>query len=61
MNATLTNGGKVHLVNGGTTRCGVGKGRKSVQWQMELGDVTCLRCVKLKQADERKHVQAPHD
>ena len=57
MNATLINGGKVHQVNDGATRCGVGKSRTRVQWQMELGEVTCLRCVKLKQTEERKQAQ----
>ena len=57
MNATLTNGGKVHLLRDRAARCGVGKNSKRRQWQMELGDVTCQRCVKLKQADEGKNVQ----
>lgn len=58
MNATLTNGGKVHQVTNGATRCGVGKRRTPVQWKMELGEVTCQRCLKLKQADERKVAQS---
>jgi hypothetical protein len=57
MNATLINGGKVHQVINGATRCGAGKGRKSIQWQMELGDVTCRRCVKWIRADGRKEAQ----
>ena len=61
MNATLINGGKVHQVNNGATRCGVGKRRAPVQWQMELGEVTCGRCVKLAQADGLKEPQAFHE
>jgi len=57
MNATLFNGGKVHRMLDGVARCGVGKNRKRGQWQMELRDVTCMRCAKLKQADERKRAQ----
>ena len=58
MNATLFNGGKVHLVVNDATRCGVTKGRKSIQWQMELGDVTCRRCVRLSEKDSRKGEQS---
>jgi len=43
VNAPLFNSGKVHQVTNGATRCGVGKRRTRVQWQMELGEVTCLR------------------
>jgi len=57
MNATLMNGGKVHLVINDATRCGVAKGRKSIQWQMELGEVTCRRCVKLNEKDGGKGAQ----
>jgi hypothetical protein len=53
MNATLFNGGKVHWLLDLAARCGVGKRRQRRAWQMELGAVTCLRCVKLKQADEK--------
>jgi len=48
MNATLINGGKVHRLQDGFARCGVGKNAKTRTWQMELGDVTCQRCVKLE-------------
>jgi hypothetical protein len=61
MNATLINGGKVHQVNNGATRCGVGKRRTSVQWQMELGDVTCGRCVRLNKAYPSKSAKEKAD
>jgi hypothetical protein len=48
MNATLFEGGKVHWLSGLAARCGVGKGRKRREWQMELGEVTCQRCAKAK-------------
>ena len=48
MNATFFNGGKVHRLNDGAARCGVGRNFKKRAWQMELGDVTCRRCVKLE-------------
>ena len=48
MNATLINGGKVHRFSDGVARCGVGRSAKKRAWQMELGDVTCQRCVKLE-------------
>jgi hypothetical protein len=54
MNATLINGGKVHRWRDGFARCGVGRNAKTRTWQMELGDVTCQRCVKLNEADGRK-------
>jgi hypothetical protein len=57
MNATLINGGKVHRLQDGFARCGVGRNAKTRSWQMELGDVTCQRCVKLKEADGRKKAQ----
>jgi len=57
MNATLFNGGKVHRMLEGVARCGVGKRRQRAQWQMELGDVTCRRCVKLNEKDGRKEAQ----
>jgi hypothetical protein len=57
MNATLINGGKVHRLNDGAARCGVGRHTKRRAWQMELGEVTCQRCVKLLTADGRKEAQ----
>jgi hypothetical protein len=53
MNATLFDGGKVHRLAGLAARCGVGKSRPRRDWQMELGELTCLRCAKSLQADER--------
>lgn len=53
MNATLFDGGKVHRLASLAARCGVGKSRQRRDWQMELGDVTCLRCAKSLQADEQ--------
>lgn len=44
MNATLINGGRVHWLPAKSARCGVGKNRERGQWQMDLGEVTCLRC-----------------
>ena len=52
MNATLFDGGKVHRLLGLAARCGVGKRRSRRAWQMELGAVTCLRCVRFKQKDD---------
>lgn len=54
MNATLFNGGKVHWLRDVAARCGVGRNCKKRTWQMELGDVTCQRCVRLKRIDGRK-------
>ncbi len=48
MNATISNGGKVHRIIDGVARCGVGRNAKTRTWQMELGDATCQRCVKLE-------------
>lgn len=47
MNATAFEGGKVHLLRDQAARCGVGKPPKHSQWQIELGEVTCRRCVRL--------------
>lgn len=64
MNATLINGGKVHRIIDGFARCGVGRNAKTRTWQMEIGDVTCLRCMKLERveaAQGRKEVQPRMD
>jgi hypothetical protein len=55
MNATLFEGGKVHQLLASAARCGVGKRRKRREWQMELGDVTCLRCAKAKAVEPPGH------
>jgi hypothetical protein len=57
MNATLINGGKVHRLHNGFARCGVGRNAKTRTWQMELGDVTCQRCVKLEKTEGHKEAQ----
>lgn len=54
MNATLSNGGKVHRLVKGQARCGVGRNAKTRSWQTELGEVTCGRCVRLEKMDGRK-------
>ena len=53
MNATLINGGRMRWLPDKSARCGVGKGRMNGQWQKELGEVTCRRCVKLKLHDAK--------
>lgn len=57
MNATLIEGGKVHGLMDRVARCGVGKNRERGEWQMELGEVTCRRCVKLQRSDAHKQAQ----
>jgi hypothetical protein len=57
MNATISKGGKVHLLTDKVARCGVGKHSQRRQWQTDLGEVTCQRCVKLTEADGRKKAQ----
>ena len=54
MNATAFNGGKVHLLTDQAARCGVGKHPNHRQWQADLGDVTCRRCIKLVMDDGQK-------
>ncbi len=54
MNATAFDGGKVHLLTDQAARCGVGKHPEQRQWQMDLGEVTCQRCVKLVKGDDQK-------
>jgi hypothetical protein len=54
MNATAFNGGKVHLLTDQAARCGVGKHTKYSQWQTDLGEVTCRRCVKLEAFDRQR-------
>ena len=54
MKATAFNGGKVHLLTDQAARCGVGKHAQRCQWQTELGEVTCRRCLKLVQGDRQK-------
>lgn len=57
MNAALFNGGKVHLLTDQVARCGVGKHSTHRQWQTDLGEMTCQRCVKLERIDGRKRTQ----
>ena len=54
MNATAFEGGKVHLLTELAARCGVGKHAPRSQWQMDLGDVTCRRCVRFQLVDQRQ-------
>jgi hypothetical protein len=54
MNATACDGGKVHLLTDQAARCGVGKHTKHRQWQTDLGEVTCQRCIKLVKHDGQK-------
>ena len=54
MNATAFNGGKVHLLTDQAARCGVGKHAQYKQWQTDLGEVTCQRCIKLVKSDGQK-------
>lgn len=51
MNASACEGGKVHLLTEQAARCGVGKPPRHGRWQMELGEVTCRRCVRLRASD----------
>ena len=51
MNATAFDGGKVHLLADQAARCGVGKPPKHRPWQIDLGEVTCRRCVRLRSTD----------
>ena len=54
MNATAFDGGKVHLLTVRAARCGVGKHARHSQWQTELGELTCRRCIKLVKGDGQK-------
>jgi hypothetical protein len=54
MNATAFDGGKIHLLTDQAARCGVGKHPEQRQWQTDLGEVTCQRCVKLEAFDRQQ-------
>lgn len=54
MNATISNGGKVHRIIDGYARCGVGRNATTRTWQTEFGDVTCGRCLRLEKAKATK-------
>ena len=54
MNATISKGGKVHLLADQVARCGVGKHSQRRQWQTEFCAVTCQRCLKLRLVDQRR-------
>ncbi len=63
MNATLPTRGRVHWMRDGAPRCGGGGHGKHGPWQMDLGDVTCRRCLTLV-AWDRSHEargQARHE
>lgn len=47
MKATLPNGKRVHQMRNGAPRCGGGRHGRRGPWQMDLGDVTCRRCLTL--------------
>ena len=59
MNATLINGGKVHRLNDGFARCGVGRNAKTRTWQTEFCAVTCGRCIRLEKQPAPKAKGAP--
>lgn len=46
-NGALPHGGKVHRLNQGRARCGVGRRDGPGRWQLDLTEVTCRRCQKL--------------
>ena len=54
MNATAFDGGKVHLLTELAARCGVRKHAPRSQWQTDLGEVTCRRCLRFRTVDERQ-------
>jgi hypothetical protein len=54
MNATLSNGGKVHRLVAGFARCGVGRNAKVRSWQTEFCAVTCGRCLRLEKQTASK-------
>jgi len=54
MNATAFDGGKVHLLTELAARCGVGKHAPRSQWQTDLGEVTCRRCLRFWLVDQRR-------
>ena len=53
MNATAFDGGKVHVLTELAARCGVGKHAPRSQWQTDLGEVTCRRCLRFRLLDQR--------
>lgn len=61
MNATLFDGGKVHRLLDRAARCGVGKNRQRRDWQMDLGEVTCLRCAKAKPVEQPRSLRTATD
>jgi hypothetical protein len=54
MNAMLPHGGKVHAMRDAAPRCGGGRHGKRGPWQLDMGDVTCRRCVKFLRSDGHK-------
>ena len=54
MNATAFDRGKVHLLKELAARCGVGKHAPRSQWQTDLGEVTCRRCLRCWLVDQRR-------
>ena len=60
MNGTVIDGGKVHLLTERAARCGVGHHARRGQWQIELGEVTCQRCLKLGRSKLETDLPANH-
>lgn len=54
MNMTLPQGRCVHWMRDGFPACGGGRHGKRGFWQLNLGEVTCQRCVKIEQKARQK-------
>ena len=54
MNAALPTGKRVHWMRNGAPSCGGGRHGKKGLWQVEWGDVTCLRCQKIVRKAQEK-------
>ena len=47
MNVSLPTKWRVHWLRAGQPACGGGRHGKKGAWQMDIGEVTCKRCVKM--------------
>jgi len=53
MNVSIPTRWRVHWLRAGQPACGGGRHGKKGVWQLDIGEVTCKRCEKIKAAREK--------
>ena len=61
MNISIPTRWRVHWLRAGQPACGGGRHGKKGAWQMDIGEVTCMRCVKMMKAAAEKQVDSSEE